>query len=162
MRNTRIVVMLSALALLGGCATPTLRTGQPPALPPAERAPPGGMRTPPSAAEPAALPPAALALARDADRAADRRDWGVAARDIERGLNIAPRSALLWQRLAAVRYSQGHYRQVEALAHKSNTLAGEDAGIRRINWRMIAAARAALGDHQGAEEATRRAAALRP
>lgn len=68
----------------------------------------------------------------------------------------------MWQRLAAVRYSQGHYRQVEALAHKSNTLAGEDAGIRRINWRMIAAARAALGDHQGAEEATRRAAALRP
>ncbi|OBS10507.1 hypothetical protein [Acidihalobacter prosperus] len=161
MRKIILATALAAVTILGGCATLPPGAGQPPQAK-IEHRPPGGLRAQPAPAVPASLPPAALALAHDADLAAGRRDWGAAARDLERALNIAPRSALLWQRLAAVRYSQGRYRQVETLAHKSNALAGGDRAIRRINWRMIAAARAALGDRRGAEEAMRHADALKP
>lgn len=160
MTKIQVAAAFAAMLLLGGCATAPPRSGQAVPPPSGERAPPGGLRAQPAPAVPTALPPAALALARAADRAAGGRDWAGAARDLERALNIAPHSALLWQRLAAVRYSQGQYRQVVTLAMKSNALAGDDRAIKSINWRMIAAARAALGDARGAREAEQRAAAL--
>ncbi|WP_455385017.1 tetratricopeptide repeat protein, partial [Acidihalobacter prosperus] len=76
------------------------------------------------------MPAAALSLAEAADRAARARDWPQASRQLERALNIAPRNPLLWQRLAAVRFSQGDYRQAETFALKSNTYAGSDAALR--------------------------------
>lgn len=158
MKKIRWMQLAGVVVLLNGCA---LQPEQPGQVGPV-RGPPAGLQSAPGSARANELPPAALALAHDADQAARRHDWERAARDLERALNIAPASALLWQRLAAVRFSQGHFRQVEALAHKSNTLAGNNSSLRRMNWRMIAAARSALGNHRGAEEASRRAAQLRP
>ena len=106
------------------------------------------------------MPAAALALAESADRAARTQDWPQASRQLERALNIAPRNPLLWQRLAAVRFSQGEYRQAQTFALKSNTYAGGDAALRKLNWRIIAASRRALGDSAGAAQAERRAKAL--
>lgn len=151
----------AVLALLTGCAvsppSTAPQTGEGAGAPAA--APPVGMQAAPPS-NPRAMPPAALALAEAADRAARVRDWPQASRQLERALGIAPRNPLLWQRLAAVRFSQGEYRQAQAFAQKSNSLAGDDPALRKMNWRIIAAARRALGDARGAAAAKRRAEAL--
>lgn len=149
MKTRHVIWIVMALLAIDGCSLQSV----PPGEAAAEGSLTGGLRSSHSVEKVQGLPSAALVLARDADHAAAQHLWDAAARDLERALDIAPQSALLWQRMAAVRFSQGRYHQVEALAHKSNLLAGDDTAMRRINWRMIAAARAALGDHQGAEEA---------
>lgn len=147
------------LVLIGGCSTAPMSSGPQVQRPSPSVAPPAGMQAAP-ARNPQAMPPAALALAEAADRAARTHDWPQASRQLERALNIAPRNPLLWQRLAAVRYSQGEYHQAQTFALKSNAYAGSDKALRRLNWRIIAAARRALGDVQGAAEAESRAKAL--
>ena len=158
--NIRFLHAAPALAfvLLAGCATGPGTQGPAPTEQP-QATPPSGLRTQPSH-DARTMPAAALSLAEAADRAARARDWPQASRQLERALNIAPRNPLLWQRLAAVRFSQGDYRQAETFALKSNTYAGSDAALRKLNWRIIAAARSALGDKSGAAEAQRRAKAL--
>lgn len=158
MKQIQWIYWAGMVLLLNACALQPEQPGQP-----AEQyGPPAGLRSAPGSTHAKGLPAAALVLAREADRAAHQQDWEKASRNLERALNIAPDSPLLWQRLAAVRFSQGHYRQVEALAHKSNALAGGDVALQQMNWRMIAAARAALGNQRGAEEATHRAENLQP
>jgi tetratricopeptide (TPR) repeat protein len=146
------------LALLAGCASgPGTRGSASPTE--TQAAPPSGMQAK-AARDARAMPAAALSLAEAADRAARARDWPQASRQLERALNIAPRNPLLWQRLAAVRYSQGEYRQAETCAFKSNGYAVGDAALQRMNWRIIGASRNALGDKAGAAQAQRRAEAL--
>ena len=72
---------------------------------------------------------------------------------LERALRIEPRNPMLWQELARVRLGQGHYRQAENLAAKSNSLAGEDRTLRAENWRLIGHARTKRGDLKGAQAA---------
>lgn len=158
--NIRIfhIVPALAIALLAGCASGPGTQGPESSAQP-QAAPPSGMQTKP-AQNARAMPAAALTLAEAADRAARARDWPQASRQLERALNIAPRNPLLWQRLAAVRFSQGEYHQAETFALKSNSYAGGDAALRKLNWRIIAAARSGLGDKAGAAEAQRRAKAL--
>lgn len=96
-------------------------------------------------------------------RAEDQRlagDYAAAAASLERGLRIEPRNARLWNRLAHVRSAQKQYARVEQFAAKSNTLAGNDTLLQADNWQLIAAARAALGDRDGADKARRRAGVL--
>lgn len=84
-----------------------------------------------------------------------------AAASLERALRIEPRNPRVWQELARVRLAQGDYMQVEGLAARSNTWARDDPALRAENWRLIAKAREARGDVQGAQTALDAAARQR-
>jgi Tfp pilus assembly protein PilF len=86
-----------------------------------------------------------------ADAAAGR--LANAAASLERALRIEPRNPRLWQELARVRLKQGDYAQVESTAARSNSWAGGDNALRAENWRLIAHARDARGDAEGAKAA---------
>lgn len=81
-----------------------------------------------------------------------------AAATLERSLRIQPQNAVLWHRLANIRFKQGQYARATSLATKSNSLAGGNASLSRNNWLLIAKAKGAEGDHQGAQEAQQKAA----
>jgi tetratricopeptide (TPR) repeat protein len=74
------------------------------------------------------------------------------ANSLERALRIEPRNAMLWSRLADVRFSLQDYRQAIQMAAKSNTLAGSDLYLRRQNWYLMANAYAASGDPENAQK----------
>ncbi|MGB5082688.1 MAG: tetratricopeptide repeat protein, partial [Burkholderiales bacterium] len=76
-----------------------------------------------------------------------------AAASIERALRIEPRNPRLWQALARVRLQQGDSLQAENFAARSNAWAGGDNALRSENWRLIAQAREARGDAEGARAA---------
>jgi Tfp pilus assembly protein PilF len=86
-----------------------------------------------------------------ADAAAGR--LANAAASLERALRIEPRNPRLWQELARVRLKQGDYAQAESTAARSNSWAGSDNALRADNWRIIAHARNARGDAEGARVA---------
>lgn len=81
-----------------------------------------------------------------------------AAATLERALRIQPRNAVLWHRLASIRFAQGQHARAVSLATKSNSLATGNAGLVRNNWLLIAKSKRATGDAQGAMEAERMAA----
>jgi predicted Zn-dependent protease len=85
-----------------------------------------------------------------------------AAATLERALRIESRNPRLWQELARVRLQQGEYAQVESVAARSNSLAGADNTLRAENWRLIAQAREARGDAQGAGAAMETARKMAP
>jgi Tetratricopeptide repeat len=141
------------LVFVVACATPpetppsTAPTPPPeaPAIPQAEPSPP-----PPIArAETTAV--AGLMETARADAAAGK--LSTAAASIERALRIEPRNPRLWQELARIRLQQGQLVQVESVAARSNSFAGADNALRAENWRLIAQAREARGDADGARVA---------
>jgi Tfp pilus assembly protein PilF len=80
-----------------------------------------------------------------------------AAASLERALRIEPRNPRLWQELARLRLKQGQYAQAESVAARSNSWAGSDSALRAENWRLIAEAREARGDAEGARAALEQA-----
>jgi Tfp pilus assembly protein PilF len=76
-----------------------------------------------------------------------------AAASLERALRIEPRNPRLWHELARVRLKQGQYAQAESVAARSNSWAADDRALRAENWRLIAQAREARGDTEGARAA---------
>jgi Tfp pilus assembly protein PilF len=120
---------------------------------------PGPSPAPAPAPEPAAKPAppsenvAVAGLMQNArnDVAAGR--LSNAAATIERALRIEPRNPRLWRELALVRLKQGEYVQAESVAARSNSWAGNDNTLRAENWRLIAQAREARGDADGARAA---------
>jgi len=103
------------------------------------------------------LSPAADSLIKKAEQERQARDYVGAAATLERALGIQPQEPYIWNRLARVRMEQGLYAQAGTLALRSNALAGDQAALKQDNWRMIAAARRAVGDTAGAAEAERKA-----
>ena len=101
--------------------------------------------------------PVVVALANDAQRAQEQGRYEQAASYLERALRIDPTDALLWHRLAKVRFSQGRLQQAVHLAAKSNSVAGTNQALQRRNWRLLADAWTALGREDKAEAARRRA-----
>jgi len=83
-----------------------------------------------------------------------------AAATLERALRIEPRNPRLWQELARVRLKQGEYAQAESVASRSNSFAGADNALRAENWRLIAQAREARGNADGARQALETAGRL--
>jgi Tfp pilus assembly protein PilF len=134
---------LALLVLLGGCAAvaPSPAPSPAPALPPAART-----------ENPAV---AGLLEAARADVAAGKLPN--AAASLERALRIEPRNPRLWQELARVHLKQGDYAQAESTARRSNSWAGSDGALRAENWRLIAQAREARGDGDGARSALEQA-----
>ena len=136
-----------ALALLlSGCAAPPTQPGpeSKPEAPPAVPAPP-----PPAQRETVAV--AGLMETARSEQAAG--NMVAAAASLERALRIEPRNPRLWQELARVRLKQGQHVQAENMAARSNSWAGDDRSLRAENWRIIAEARRARGDADGAKAA---------
>ena len=152
-------ILLPLLALvIAGCAAVVPMPGPAPETAPEL----------PASAPPAPEPPAArtesIAIAGLMDGARTDAAAGRlanAAAQLERALRIEPRNPRLWQELARVRLKQGDYMQVEGLAARSNSWARDDPALRAENWRLIAQAREARGDEQGALVAREAAARQR-
>jgi len=155
MRTLLVVLTL----VIAGCATvvPAPSPGQMPGPgpefgPPLEPAPgPESAPLPPPPAHAENLAVAGLLLGARTDAAAGR--LANAAASLERALRIEPRNPRLWQELARVRLKQGDYAQAESTAARSNSWAGSDNALRADNWRIIAHARDARGDAEGARVA---------
>ena len=88
-------------------------------------------------------------------------DTDAASATLERALRIDPRDAQLWHRLAALRLEQGRAAQAEQLALKSNALSAHDRALQASNWALVARARWAQDDAEGARRAERKAAEVR-
>jgi tetratricopeptide (TPR) repeat protein len=151
--------------VVAGCATVVPAPGPVPAPAPGQGPGPGpelgpplepgpGLKSAPLPAPPAHaenLAIAGLLLGARTDAAAGR--LVNAAASLERALRIEPRNPRLWQELARVRLKQGDYAQAESTAARSNSWAGSDNALRADNWRIIAHARNARGDAEGARVA---------
>lgn len=166
-----LVVLVALLGGLHGCGT-VPRSDSPAQVedraaprPAAEgRVPEVAAYTPPATPVIARAEPqrAVAVLMRRAEDQRSAGDLDSAAVSLERALRIDPDDAELWHRLAAVRLSQQRHALVLELAAKSNALAApQDRALRAANWELIARARSALGDAQGARAAQREAAATR-
>ena len=135
------------LIFLAACASAPEGPPEPvPPAPPATAEPP-----PPPIARSENVAVAGLMESARADAAAGK--LSTAAASIERALRIEPRNPRLWQELARVRLQQGQLVQAENVAARSNSFAGSDSALRAENWRLIAQAREARGDADGARSA---------
>jgi predicted Zn-dependent protease len=142
----RILLAFLVLAT-AGCATVVPGPGPVPAPAPLPEA--ASLPEPAPHAENLAI--AGLLVGARTDAAAGR--LANAAASLERALRIEPRNPRLWQELARVRLKQGDYAQAESTAARSNSWAGSDNALRAENWRLIAHAREARGDAEGARVA---------
>lgn len=98
------------------------------------------------------ISPVAQTLLARADTQGQSGDWDSAANSLERALRLEPNNALLWSRLARVRYEQQDWQQAIQLSAKSNTLAANNENLRRSNWNRMANAHDALGNEDSAQE----------
>ena len=76
-----------------------------------------------------------------------------AAASMERAIRLEPRNPRLWNELAKLRLMQKEFSQAEHVALRSNSLARGDSTLRTANWNIIAQAREARGDAEGARSA---------
>lgn len=113
-----------------------------------------------AAPKPARSGGAVVALLGQADRYRSSGDNSNEAATVERALRIEPNNARLWSRLADIRLQQQRPQQAEQLALKSIALASGDPRMQAGNWRLIARARRALNDADGARRAERKASDL--
>lgn len=93
----------------------------------------------------------ALLNSADRERAAGRRDNAAAM--LEQALNLEPKNAALWCRLALLRLQQENWQQAAVLAHKSNSLIRNNNALKRRNWRVIAVAQRQMGNTAAAAAA---------
>ena len=101
--------------------------------------------------------PAVVALLTEAEGHARAGRGEQASASLERALHIDPGNALLWHRLAVIRWQQGQWNQAVALAGKSNALSGGSYKLQSANWEIIARAYEALGQGDMAKKARRKA-----
>ncbi|MHB8453837.1 MAG: tetratricopeptide repeat protein [Acidiferrobacterales bacterium] len=138
--SQRIVFLLFAALLLGGCAVLLSSKSGAPA--------------------PISTNVAVVSLADSARQDSQTDNFVSAAASLERALRIEPHNPALWQQLAQTRLAEGQYQQAEALAQRANTWAGDDKALRAANWRIIGQARQQSGDLAGGRSAYERASEL--
>ena len=134
----------AVLIFLAACATAPEGPSEPAPSSTAEAPPPPVARS-----ENVAV--AGLMESARADAAAGK--LSTAAASLERALRIEPRNPRLWQELARVQLQQTQFVQAENMAARSNSYAAGDNALRAENWRLIAQAREARGDADGARSA---------
>src|SRR5262245_1035104 len=140
--NLRLCVALTLAMLVSACASAPRPEPAPPPPSPFPLSTPGH-----------AQPPAIASLMDSARIDAVSGRLANAAASLERALRIEPRNPRLWQELSRVRLLQREYVQAESCAARSNSWAGSDDALRADNWRLIAQAREARGDTEGARAA---------
>lgn len=94
-----------------------------------------------------------------ADAALAKGKVDLAAVNLERAQRLAPQSAIVYQKLAAVRLRQSRPAEAEQLARKALGYAS-GAAQQAALWQIIASARQMRGMQPEAREARSRAAAL--
>ena len=124
--------------------------------PSAPVAPPAPARTTPAAPVPAA----ATGLLRTADQMIERNDLDAALTQLERAQRIAPRSPVVYYKLAEVHVQKGELAKAEQFTLKGISLAGQDRTVARAGWQLLADIRRARGNRQGSAEAQDKARAL--
>lgn len=87
-----------------------------------------------SYAEDLNLGPAQRALLQEADAHYEQGRAGASAAALERALRLAPRSPVLWYRLASLRASQGDYAASNRLSEKARSLTNADSSLRLQSW----------------------------
>jgi tetratricopeptide (TPR) repeat protein len=153
----QIATLLFLISLLAGCAITPLpgRDAASSRVPAESRVPPpesySSRYQPPEVTayrEPVtpkySRPQPAKAVQALSKRAEDQRASGqlvAAAASLERALRIEPKNALLWNRLAHVRFEQKQYALASSLAAKSNAFAGQDQALRADNNKLISLSR---------------------
>lgn len=86
----------------------------------------------PSAPQPTPAPATASStLLASVDAAMAAGDLERAAAISERALRISPRDAMIWYRLATIRYQQQRYADARGLAARALSYAGSDASLQR-------------------------------
>ncbi len=162
----RIPFLLLVLALSACSSRPPLT--RPPVVdsgaPSTEPRPPRAESPPVVEAPPApgASRGAVVALLDRAEHYRRLGDTDAASATLERALRIDPRNPRLWHQLAEIRLQQGRPAQAEQLALKSNALSAGDRALQASNWALVARARWAQDDPEGARRAERKAAEARP
>ncbi len=181
MKNIHRLFLLSVVSLQAGCFS-TAGTGeqvrvanpQPQIAPPSantygfeEPEPTQVYQTPPPVYHPVVpqtqvepLSPAVVALVSEADTHIQSGNLEAASANLERALVIQPRNPTLTYKLAELRLKQYKPRLAEELAQKSLLLAGNNAGLKRQSWLLIAEARRLQQNYLGADEALRKARSL--
>lgn len=96
---------------------------------------------------------ATATLLAQADQLAEFDQYERAGATLERAISIEPENPVVWHRLAALRLREQRYDQVIAMAQKSNRYAGDWVPLQIANWELIAEAKTAIGDAEGAEAA---------
>ena len=122
--------------------------------PPTHRGGPGPL------VRPQPTSPAVSTLLRTAEQEQQAGHLDDAGATLERALNIEPRNALVWHRLATLRLQQRRWDDAEQMALKSNALSGADSALQAHNWNIIARVRNATGDVTGARAAQTKAMEL--
>lgn len=113
----------------------------PPAEAPLQRRPLSETTTSPEL--PQGTPAASLLVEVDAAMAAGNLERAAAL--CERALRIAPREALLWYRLAEIRYRQQRYDEALGFAQRAESLAAGNARLLRDSIRLQELSRTASG-----------------
>ena len=98
------------------------------------------------------MSPVAQSLLARSDALIREGEWDAASNSLERALRLEPNNAVLWNKLAGVRYQQQDWQQAIQLAAKSNTLVVSDNNLKRRNWNMMANAYHSLGDTDSAQK----------
>ena len=158
--------------LLAGCAPMPMRQTTPPPQPAPEPEPEPTVRATPlseptireerlpsepeSAPQPSRTSPAVLALVRQAEQRRNAGDLAGAQSTLERAVQIEPTNARLWLDLAQVRLAQNQPAQAEQLALRAVEHARDNQTLSAA-WSLVAKARRAQGDEDGAREAEERA-----
>lgn len=182
-RLSRLAAPFGVIALLAGCASaPPMQTApaptmkQPP-IPPSVQAhplimptmreqnlpapgagPSGGMNMnrAPAQAEPMASAPAVHALMVRAEHQTKAGDLGGADATLERAVQIQPHDPRLWMDFAQLRLAQNQAAEAEQFALRAVQYAGTNQELSAA-WLLVAKARDAQGNVQGAAEARRKA-----
>jgi len=187
MRYVSCVIMTSVMLTLAGCAAPGgsiyVPAGggsrvpvQPSVTPEPEEPVPIWQQEEPEASVPApvtppatspsyrdsgdSLSPAALSLVREADRLLSQGNAPAAITRLERAQRIAPRSAEVYFKLSEAYVQSQRLDRAEQFALKGLSLAGNDTGLQRAGWVLLADIRRARGNVAGATEAEAKASAL--
>jgi tetratricopeptide (TPR) repeat protein len=94
--------------------------------------------------------PAVVALLDAAEQSRASGQLAQAAQNLERALRIDPNDALVWHKLAEIRFTQADYRQALSLTARSNTLLEARNELRLANHALRVLAFEALGDYASA------------
>jgi Tfp pilus assembly protein PilF len=133
------LILLLLLLVLGGCASPAKKSGQP--LPKAE--PPSLVV--PQEKEKTVQPGPAAGLHNEAEKALTAGRAGDAEMLLERALRIEPRNPLYWYTLARAKFNQRLYAETIELCRKVETLLGKGLGsLANRNKALQAQARIAV------------------
>jgi predicted Zn-dependent protease len=91
-----------------------------------------------------------LALLQQSRRSADSGDLDGAIAYVERAIRLSPRDPELWLQLARLQLAAKRPGRAEQIAQKAVALSGRQHDLQRQGWLLVADAREAQGDADGA------------